>query len=55
MKILFCILFIAAVFFCVIGFMGHTTAWGAAALSFFGAAMIIVRQRKNNDNKNDKE
>lgn len=51
MKILYWVLFIAAVGFCVVGFMGHNTAWGAAALSFFGATMIIVGQRKNNYDK----
>lgn len=52
MKILYWVLFIAAVCFCVVGFMGHTTAWGASALSFFAATMIIVGQRKNKDSKN---
>lgn len=51
MKILYWVLFIVAVCFCVVGFMGHTAAWGAAALSFFAATMIIVGQRKNKGDK----
>ncbi len=34
MKVLYWVLFIVAVCFCVVGFMGHTAAWGAATLSF---------------------
>ena len=51
LKILYWVLFIVAVCFCVVGFMGHTAAWGAAALSFFAATMIIVGQRKNKGDK----
>ena len=53
MKILYCVLFLAAVCFCIIGFMGHTAAWGAAALSFFAATMIVVGQRNNKDGKKE--
>lgn len=51
MKILYWVSFIAAVCFCVVGFMGHTAAWGAVALSFFAATMIIVGQRKDKGSK----
>lgn len=51
MNLLYWVLFIAAICFCVVGLMGHTAAWGAAALCFFAAVMIIVGQRKNHGDK----
>ena len=47
MRILYLVLLIVGVCFCVVGFMGHAAAWGASALSFFAAAMVKINDRKN--------
>lgn len=47
MKIISVVLYVAAVGFCVLGFIGHSAAWAAAALSFFTATMMIVGQQKD--------
>lgn len=50
MKILYVLFFIVGVCFCVVGIMGHATAWGASALSFFAATMVALKQKKNDKN-----
>lgn len=52
MKIISLILYVVAIGFGVLGFVGHSAAWAAAALSFFFAIMIIVEQQKNKETKN---
>lgn len=47
MKIVGFVLFLAGICFCIAGFIGHYTAFAGAALSFFAAVMIIIRQAKN--------
>ena len=47
MRIIYWVLLIVGVCFCVGGFMGHTAAWGGSALSFFAATMIKTNNRKN--------
>ncbi len=52
MKGFYWVLLIVAVCFCVAGLMGHPAAWGAAALCFFAAVMVIVgQQKKHGDGK----
>lgn len=41
------VLFILGTCFCVAGFLGHTTAWAGAALSFFAAVMILAGRQRN--------
>ena len=38
------VLFIAAIVFCIIGFIGHSAAWSAAALCFFAAILVNFRR-----------
>ena len=45
MKIICVALYIVALCACVAGFMGHSPAWVAAALSFFAATMVIIQQK----------
>lgn len=45
MKIIYWIFFILGICFCVVGASGHVAAWSAAALCFFAATMIVIRQR----------
>ena len=51
MKIISLVLYVVAIGFCVLGFIGHSAARAAAALSFFAATMIIVGQQKNKRTK----
>lgn len=51
MKIIRVVLYVAAVGFCVLGVIGHSASWVAAALSFFAATMIVVGQQKNKGTK----
>lgn len=44
-------LYAATIGFGIWGFMGHSAAWAAAALSFFAATMIIVGQQKKKGTK----
>lgn len=48
MKILSLTLYIVGICFCIAGITGHFPAFAGAALSFFAATMIIVRQAKSN-------
>lgn len=45
MKIVYLILFITAVIFCIIGFLGHISGFVASALCFFAATMVAVGKR----------
>lgn len=54
MKILYLLLYVAGICFCIIGLVGHAAAWAVAALSFFSATMIIIGQRKNKNDTNRK-
>ena len=45
MKIVYFVLYGAAIVCCVLGLSGHKEAWAAAALCFFAAIMVIVRRR----------
>ncbi len=47
MKIISVMLYVAAVGFCVLGLIGHSAAWAAAALSFFAATMMMVGRQKD--------
>ena len=46
MLVLTVILMLVGVGFCVAAFMGHSAAFGGAALCFFAATMIIVGKQK---------
>lgn len=46
MKIISGILYGIGIIFCVLGCLGHITAWAAAALLFFAATMILMNQKK---------
>lgn len=44
----------AAVFgFGILGFIGHSAAWAAAALSFFAAIMVIVINMMDENSEQD--
>lgn len=45
MKIIYSILFIIAVVFCIVGLLGHTSGFVAGALCFFAATMVVVGKR----------
>lgn len=46
MKILYIVLYVMAIGFCIAGFLGHSAAWAAAAVSFFAGSMVIIGQQK---------
>lgn len=47
MKIISVVLYVAAAGFCVLGFIGHSVAWSAAAMNFFAATMMRVGRQKD--------
>lgn len=46
MKALSWVLYIVGIGFCIVGFMGHSAAWAAAAMCFFAATMNLVRKKR---------
>ncbi len=53
MKIVCIVLNVMAFGFCVAGFLGHSAAWAAAAVSFFAGSMVVVGRRNKKDTEDE--
>lgn len=50
MKLLSLLFYVMGIGFCIAGFFGHSQAYSDAALSFFAAIVLTVRQARKDKN-----